>query len=106
MSTPRILKWISGGAEALLAIPVLGGSIVIGFLYIPLLVTLALHIVTLVLTKKEGGNTVGSILGIVTSCVAWIPFVGWAMHTVTAILLMIDASKPEVQRTQPDIIDQ
>ncbi len=56
---------------------------------------LALHIVTLVLTKKDGGDTTGSILGIITSCVAWIPFVGMVMHIITAIFLMIDASKAD-----------
>lgn len=56
---------------------------------------LALHIVTLVFTKKDGGSITGSILGIVTSCIAWIPFVGMIMHILTAIFLMLDAAKPD-----------
>jgi hypothetical protein len=95
LSTPKILKWVSGGLEAILGIPILGGIIVVSFLWIPLGVMLALHIVTLVLTKKSGGSSTGSILGIVTSCVAWIPFVGMVMHILTAIFLMLDAGKPE-----------
>ncbi len=93
MSTSKILKWVSGGLEALLGIPLIGASIIIGFLWFPLVIMLALHIVTLVFTRKEGGSTVGSILGIVTSCIAWIPFVGMIMHILTAIFLMIDAAK-------------
>lgn len=89
------MKWIAGGLEAFLAIPVLGGLIIVSLLWIPLAIMLVLHIVTLVLTKKDGGASTGSILGIVTSCVGWIPFVGWVMHVLTAVFLMIDASKPE-----------
>ncbi|WP_047984198.1 hypothetical protein [Ornithinibacillus californiensis] len=95
MSTSRIMKWVTGALEALLAIPVLGASIIVGLLWTPLLIMLALHIVTLVLTKKDGGSTVGSILGIVTSCIAWIPFVGWIMHILSAIFLMIGAAKQD-----------
>ena len=32
MSVSRILKWVTGGMEAVLAIPILGATIVIGFL--------------------------------------------------------------------------
>lgn len=99
MSSSRILKWVTGGLEALLAIPLLGGSIVIGLAYIPLAIMLILHIVTLILTQQQGGAKVGSILGIVTSCVAWIPFVGWVMHVLSAVFLMVDAAKPDEMNT-------
>ncbi|MBS4208307.1 hypothetical protein [Bacillus sp. FJAT-50079] len=95
MSVSRILKWISGGLEALLGIPILGGLIVIGFLWTPLVIMLILHIVTLILTKRDGGASIGSILGIITSCIAWIPFVGMIMHILTAVFLMIDAAKKD-----------
>ena len=97
LSTSKVLKWVSGGLEALLGIPILGATIVIGFLWIPLGIMLALHIVTFVLTKKDGGTTTGSILGIITSCIAWIPFVGMIMHILSAIFLMVDAAKPDHQ---------
>ena len=97
MSPSRILKWVSGGLEAILGVPILGATIILSLLWIPLGVMLALHIVTLILTKKEGGVTTGSILGIITSCVAWIPFVGMVMHIISAIFLLIDASKAEEQ---------
>lgn len=95
MSTSKILKWVSGGLEGLLGVPVLGGTIVIGLVWTPLAMMLILHIVTLVFTKKEGGSTTGSILGIVTSCLAWIPFVGMIMHIVSAIILINDAAKSD-----------
>lgn len=95
MSVSRILKWLTGGLEAILGIPILGGTIVISLAWAPLIFMLVLHIITLVLTKKDGGATVGSILGIVTSCLAWIPFIGMIMHILSAIFLMIDASKKD-----------
>ncbi|UFT99257.1 hypothetical protein KO561_19105 [Radiobacillus kanasensis] len=95
MSTSRVLKWVSGGLEAFLGIPFLGGVVVVSLFWAPLGIMLALHIITLVLTKRDGGDSVGSILGIVTSCIAWIPFVGMIMHILSAIFLMIDAAKPD-----------
>jgi predicted branched-subunit amino acid permease len=95
LKTSRILKWVTGGLEALLGIPIIGGSIVIGFLWTPLLFMLILHIVALVFSAKENEKRHGNILGIVTSCLAWIPFLGMVMHIVTAIVLMIDAAKNE-----------
>lgn len=102
MSSSRIMKWITGGLEALLAIPLVGGTIVIGFYYIPLVVMLILHIITLVMSIRQNGTIYGSVLGIVTSLIAWIPFVGWVMHVITAIFLMVSASKPEqIQTIEP-----
>ncbi|WP_010094341.1 hypothetical protein [Ornithinibacillus scapharcae] len=91
MSISRILKWVTCGLEAFLAIPFLGGFTVILFVYTPLVIMLVLHIITLILTIRDGGAIAGSILGIVTSCIAWIPGLGWLMHSITAIVLMITA---------------
>ncbi|MBC5637727.1 hypothetical protein H8S33_13000 [Ornithinibacillus sp. BX22] len=95
MSTSRIMKWITGGLEALLGFPILGATIIVGLLWTPLLVMLFLHIITLVLTQRDGGASTGSILGIITSCIGWIPFVGMIMHILSAIFLMINAAKPD-----------
>ncbi|AXI10432.1 hypothetical protein CUC15_16490 [Oceanobacillus zhaokaii] len=95
MSVSRILKWVTGAFEAFLAIPLIGGAFIISLYWTPLLVMLILHIITLVLTKKDEGKSVGSILGIITSCVGWIPVVGMIMHILSAIFLMVNASQPD-----------
>lgn len=95
MSKSRIMKWVTGGLEAFLAIPVLGALVIIGLIWIPLFIMLALHIVTLVFTKQDGGPITGSILGIVASCLGWIPFVGWILHVLAAIFLMVNAAQPD-----------
>lgn len=92
MSVSRILKWVTGAFEAFLGIPVIGGAFIVSLLWTPLIVMFVLHIVTLVLTKRDGGPATGSILGIVTSCIGWIPFVGMIMHILSAIFLMINAA--------------
>lgn len=91
----NVLKWVTGGLEALLGVPVLGAAIILSLAWFPLFVMLVLHIITLVISAKEGTDKTGSILGIVTSCVAWIPFVGMIMHILSAIFLMIGAAKKE-----------
>ncbi|WP_245831030.1 hypothetical protein [Sediminibacillus massiliensis] len=94
MSISRTMKWITGAFEAVLGIPFLGGLIVLGWSWMPLLIMLALHIITLLLARNEGKKSRGSIIGIVTSCIAWIPFVGMIMHIITAVFLLIDAALP------------
>lgn len=65
--------------------------------YWALVIMLALHIVTLVLSVKDNGAIAGSVLGIVTSLIAWIPFLGWLMHVITSIFLMVGA----IQKDKP-----
>ncbi|WP_067728591.1 hypothetical protein [Oceanobacillus damuensis] len=95
MSISRILKWITGIFEALLGFPILGGMYVLANAWTPLLVMLVLHIVTLIFTKKVNGSIVGSVFGIITSLIAWIPIVGMIMHIITAIILLLSAARPE-----------
>lgn len=91
MSTTKILKLVTSILEGILGIPFIGGILIVSMLWLPLLVMLGLHIATLVITEKEGGPKVGSILGIVTSVIAWIPLVGMLMHMITFIVLLVEA---------------
>ncbi|WP_082232184.1 hypothetical protein [Halobacillus massiliensis] len=95
MSASRILKWVTGSLEAILAIPFFGGALIISLYWTPLAVMLALHIITLVLTKKDKGASRGSVLGIITSCIGWIPVIGMIMHILSAIFLMVDGATPD-----------
>lgn len=95
MSISRIMKWITGIFEACLAIPVIGGLFVITNGYSPLMVMLILHIITLVLSKRDQGPMIGSIIGIVTSCLAWIPILGFILHIITALALIVTALVPD-----------
>ncbi|PYI51404.1 hypothetical protein [Paenibacillus flagellatus] len=91
MSLSRSMKWVTGGLEAFLGIPILGGAFVIFSGYTALWVMLALHIVTLLICHKERTGTLGSVVGIVTSCLAWIPVLGMILHMVSAVVLLLGA---------------
>jgi hypothetical protein len=89
MKVDRIFKLITAIAETYLAIPVIGGLSVVALLWVPLAVMLVLHVITLVVSSNKKSSTSGSILGIVTSILAFIPILGWILHITTAIVLWI-----------------
>ena len=95
MSISRIFKWITGIFEALLGIPFLGGAYILANAWTPLFVMLILHIITLIITNRDNGSIIGSVFGIITSIIGWIPFVGMIMHLLTAIILFFSAARPE-----------
>lgn len=100
--TVKTLKWISGGFEAFLGIPIIGGSVVLGFGWTPLVIMLAFHILVVIFSKKVGVKVTGNIIGIVTSVIGWIPIVGMFMHIISAIFILLDAASKD---KNPDIIE-
>lgn len=100
MKLSTLLKWISGGAEAVLGFPIVGASIIMGFTYVPLLLMLGLHIFTLFIASREGTKKTGSIMGIITSFLGWIPFVGFILHIITAFILLLDAGKSSMKKVE------
>lgn len=103
MKTSTILKWITGGMEAFWGIPILGGAIILGLYWLPLFFMLIFHIVTLIFSLRDGTKLHGSILGIVTSCIAWIPILGMIMHILTAVFLLIDAGI-QTKKNDSDVV--
>ncbi|WP_026832130.1 hypothetical protein [Exiguobacterium undae] len=104
----RTLKWVSGGLEAVLGIPLLGGLFIMGTGYTPLLFMLAFHIVVVALTARAGRVSKGNIVGIVASTVGVIPVVGMLLHMAAAITILLDAAfgnriitRTHVERVEP-----
>lgn len=93
MGASKAMKWITGSFEIILAIPILGAAIVIGSAYSALGLMFILHVVTLILSSRNQESIYGSVLGIITSLLAWIPFVGWVLHLITGILLMVSGAQ-------------
>ncbi|WP_158735669.1 hypothetical protein [Alteribacillus sp. YIM 98480] len=93
MKLSAAAKFISGGFEALLAIPFIGGSIVIFSGYSALGTAVVLHIITLIITLLYRTAKTPSIVGIITSIISALPVVGWLLHTITAILLLTSATR-------------
>lgn len=97
MKLSTIMKWVTGGCEALLAIPLIGGIFVLSSGWSVLIFMLVIHLITLLLSIRENRTYAGSILGLITSVLATIPIVGWILHTATAIVLLIDAGRSSRQ---------
>lgn len=89
----RNWKWVTGVMEAVLAIPVIGGVFIMANGYTPLLIMLVLHSIALFLSIRQGKSKIGHGFGIATSCLAWIPFVGWTLHLITAVILIVEAAR-------------
>ncbi|OMF29056.1 hypothetical protein BK133_18080 [Paenibacillus sp. FSL H8-0548] len=101
MKAAGTLLLITAIIEAILGFPVLGGMLVILSGYTVLFATLILHIVTLVLCSQHNKPIIGSVFGIVTSVLAWIPVLGMILHLTTAVILFISVSKKEQDSNFP-----
>jgi hypothetical protein len=84
-------KVVSGLFELILAIPIIGGLIVIGNGYLPLTIVFFLHLTTLIICVAAKHSFKSSVLGMITSLIAWIPVVGWIFHGLTSIALFVSA---------------
>ncbi|WP_040949522.1 hypothetical protein [Gorillibacterium massiliense] len=84
-------KWIAFAFEAILAIPILGGLIIVGNGYTPLIIGFFLHIIVLFFSLKERASGLGNVAGIITAILGWIPFVGWLLHCISAVILFLEA---------------
>lgn len=90
--TLRLLKWISAGIEAFLGIPILGGMIILATGWAPLGIMFIFHIILVVFSTKAGEKAAGNIVGIITSVVGFIPFLGMMMHLVTAAVIALETA--------------
>ena len=100
---PKKFKWsVSRGLqlgaailETIFAIPVLGGVIIVGMLWIPLIFALALHIISLIFTIKEQRTKTAPVMGIIASTVGLIPMIGWVLHILAAVFNYVGAFKKD-----------
>jgi hypothetical protein len=92
MRVDKSFNLVTAIVETLFAIPILGGIIILGMLWMPLVIMLAFHIVTLVLSVKNKSAFSGSVVGIIASVLGVIPILGWMLHLASAIVLWINFS--------------
>lgn len=90
MSTLKVAKVVALIYQAVLAIPFLGGSIVLFSGWGALGLGFVIHAIVFILALKSGGAKIASIIGMITSIVAVIPGIGWLMHLVTTIAYAIE----------------
>ena len=93
MTLSNWLKLGMATLETIMGIPVLGGLFILTFVWIPMIIALTGHIVTLVFSCIEGKSKNASIIGIVANTVGVIPVVGMILHIIAAIFNWIGAFK-------------
>ncbi len=82
--------------ETFFAIPFLGWMVYVGSWGNFIVVSLVIHILTLVLANQEKRNITGSMAGILATAFAIIPFIGWALHVIAAVLNYLQALESSV----------
>lgn len=95
MTSFRITVLFALLLEFLLAIPILGGAIVLSTGYAILGIALIIHVIALIFAARTNSVKYASILGIITNLLAWIPFLGWFLHVLVFILYLIAFIKPD-----------
>ncbi|MBK5429024.1 hypothetical protein [Bacillus sp. TH30] len=87
----KALKWTTGISHLLL-IPCYLFQGLVDLYGIPLLIVITLHIITILLAKKEGMKTYANYIGILTILVAFFPYIQIAIHIIASIFLLLDAA--------------
>jgi len=92
----NIMKWISGGCEAFLGIPIVGGTIILSLAWIPLFIMMAVHVIIIVIALKSKHDLpTGNIIGIGASVLGFIPGIGMVLHIVAAVFILLEALKTQ-----------
>lgn len=94
----NIMKWISGGCEAFLGIPIVGGTIILSLAWIPLFIMMAVHVIIVIFAlknKHENDFPTGNIIGLGASVLGFIPGLGMMLHILAAVFILLEAWKTQ-----------
>lgn len=101
-NTSVVLKWITGSLELALCVPVLSWVFVTFTGYIPLILMAVMHLITHIVTVKQGGRYEGSGVGFVASLLGAIPVVGFLLHLLAAFTLIASAKGYDVPTNEEE----
>lgn len=99
----KALKWIAFGYEAFLAIPIVGGLFILANSWTPLLIAGILHVVAIVLLNKKKVPLLGNVVGLLGAILGAIPVIGWLLHFVSAIILLVEAIRVPASDKKVDL---
>ncbi|MEF7656592.1 hypothetical protein [Bacillus thuringiensis] len=88
----QALKWTTGIYHLLLLPCYYVFPSLVNLHGIPLLLLIALHITTILLSKKASMNTYAHYIGIIVTLVAFFPYIDVVLHMIAAIFLLLDAA--------------
>lgn len=89
MAIQRLYKISLGLIELSFAIPILGGAIILAHAWTPLTALVILHALGICFSHRDRKSKAGHMLGAVGNLIAFIPVVGWLVHAVVGITLLI-----------------
>ena len=91
----RLYKMILGLVELFFAIPFFGGGFIIAHAYSPLILLVVFHAVGIALANGARKTKGIHILGVIGNMAAFIPIVGWLVHLLVGLGLLISGFNDE-----------
>ncbi|MDI6678009.1 hypothetical protein QMA02_19390 [Bacillus wiedmannii] len=88
----KALKWTTGISHLILIPCYYLTSGLVDLYGIPPLTVITLHIITILLAKKEDMNTYAHFIGIIVTLVAFFPYIDIVLHMIAAVFLLLDAA--------------
>ncbi len=83
-------KLVAAIFETVLAIPLLGGLLIISSFWLLLVFEVIIGILGVIQANKENKANKGHVLQIITGFIGWIPFLGWLLHLLSATILWLE----------------
>ena len=84
------LKLIAASFETVLAIPLVGGLLIISSFWLLLALEVIIGIFGVIRANKEKKAKNGHVMQIIAGFVGWVPFLGWLLHLLSAVMLWIE----------------
>ncbi|KMP29177.1 hypothetical protein [Bacillus wiedmannii] len=97
----KALKWTTGISHLILIACYYLTSGLVDLYGIPPLTVITLHIITILLAKKEDMNTYPHLIGIIVTLVAFFPYIDIVLHMIATFFLLLDAAST----TKKEVLD-
>ncbi|AYC28897.1 hypothetical protein [Paenisporosarcina cavernae] len=91
----RFLLYIALLVEGIMALPILGYIVAAGTAYLLLVVSFVIHVINFMYLSRWGANNRPAIMGIVSSVLGFIPFIGFVLHVITFLMYLAAVQKRE-----------
>lgn len=89
-SISKVYKIVMALIELLLAVPILGGAIIVSSGWSMLWLLFILHGIGIYLASREHKRKAIHIVGLILVPLEFIPVIGWLCHLIIGIMLLID----------------
>ena len=84
-----ILLSVSGICEILMSFPSASYRLLLLKMFVPSLLLLVLHVITLIICRSQNAPTFASIVGLAALMLGWLPLLGSTLHFAAAICALV-----------------